>query len=45
LWSSIDDPRRTNCLQPGPRDAEETLKQLIRVIDDRELYEAIVALL
>jgi len=28
-----------------PRDAEETLKKLIRVIDDRELYEAIVALL
>ena len=25
-------------LQPGPRNAEDTLNQLIRVIDDRELY-------
>lgn len=32
-------------LQPGPRNAEETLNQLIRVIDDREVYEAIVELL
>jgi hypothetical protein len=32
-------------LQPGPRDAEETLNQLIRVIDDRELYDAIVEIL
>jgi hypothetical protein len=32
-------------LQPGPRNAEETLNQLIRVIDDRELYDAIVEIL
>jgi hypothetical protein len=32
-------------LQPGPRNAEETLNQLIRVIDDRELYHAIVEIL
>jgi hypothetical protein len=32
-------------LQPGPRNAEETLDQLIRVIDDREVHDAIVELL
>jgi hypothetical protein len=32
-------------LQPGPRNLEETLDQLIRIIDDRELYDAIVELL
>jgi hypothetical protein len=32
-------------LEPGPRNAEETLDQLIRIIDDRELYDAIVELL
>jgi hypothetical protein len=32
-------------LEPGPRNAEETLDQLIGIIDDRELYEAIVELL
>lgn len=32
-------------IQPGSRNAKETLDQLIRVVDDRELYDAIVALL
>jgi hypothetical protein len=32
-------------LEPGPRHPEETLEQLIRIIDDRELYDAIVELL
>ena len=32
-------------LEPGPRNAEETLDQLIGIIDDREFYEAIVELL
>ena len=32
-------------LEPGPRNAEETLDRLIRIIDDRELYDAIVELL
>ena len=32
-------------LEPGPRNTEETLDQLIGIIDDRELYEAIVELL
>ena len=32
-------------LEPGPRNAEETLNQLITIIDDRELYEALIELL
>jgi hypothetical protein len=32
-------------LELGPRNAEESLDQLIRIIDDRELYDAIVDLL
>jgi hypothetical protein len=32
-------------LEPGPRNAEESLDQLIRIIDDRELYDAIVEVL
>ena len=32
-------------LEPGPRNAEATLDQLIRIIDDRDLYDAIVELL
>jgi hypothetical protein len=31
-------------LELGPRNAEETLDQLIRIIDDRELYDAILEL-
>jgi hypothetical protein len=32
-------------LEPGPRNAEQTLDQLIQIIDDRELYDALVKLL
>ena len=32
-------------LEPGPRNAEETLNQLIRIIDDEELHVAVVELL
>jgi hypothetical protein len=32
-------------LQPGQRDPDETLRQLIGVIDNREVYDAIVELL
>jgi hypothetical protein len=32
-------------LEPGPRNAEETLNQLIRILDRHELCEAIVELL
>jgi hypothetical protein len=32
-------------LEPRLRNAGETLNQLIRIIDDRELYDAIVELL
>jgi hypothetical protein len=32
-------------LEPGPRDPDEALRQLIGVIDNREVYDAIVALL
>jgi hypothetical protein len=32
-------------LEPGPRNAEETLDRLIRIINDHELYDAIVELL
>jgi hypothetical protein len=32
-------------LQPGPRDAEETLDQLIRIIHDQNLHDALVQLL
>ena len=32
-------------LEPGPRNAEETLNQLIRIIDDRELHDAVIELL
>jgi len=32
-------------LEPGPRNVEETLNQLISIIDDHELYEALVELL
>jgi hypothetical protein len=32
-------------LEPGPRNAEETLDQLIRIIDDRELHDAVIELL
>jgi hypothetical protein len=32
-------------LQPGPRDPEQTLRQLISVIDNRELYDTVVGLL
>jgi hypothetical protein len=31
--------------KPGPRNAEETLDQLIRIIDDRELHDAVIELL
>ena len=31
-------------LEPGPRNAEETLDQLIRIIDDRELHDAVIEL-
>jgi hypothetical protein len=29
-------------LEPGPRNAEATLNQLIRIIDDHELFDALV---
>jgi hypothetical protein len=32
-------------LQPGPRDPDETLRQLISVIDNREVYDAVIVLL
>jgi hypothetical protein len=32
-------------LQPGARDPDETLRQLIGVIDNREVYDAVVELL
>jgi hypothetical protein len=32
-------------LQPGPRNCEETLDQLIRILDRRELCEEVVELL
>jgi hypothetical protein len=32
-------------LEPGPRNAEETVDRLIRILDDRGLYDAIVELL
>ena len=32
-------------MQPGPRDADDTLRQLISVIDNREVYDAVVQLL
>ena len=28
-------------MQPGPRDADDTLRQLISVIDNREVYDAV----
>jgi hypothetical protein len=31
--------------QPGQRDAEETLRKLISVIDNREIYDALVEVL
>ncbi len=34
-----------NYLEPGPRDAEETLNQLIQIIDNQELYDAMGELL
>jgi hypothetical protein len=33
-----------NYLQPGPRNAEETMDQLIRILDNRELHDALVQL-
>ena len=32
-------------LEPGARNAEESLDQLIRIIDDRELYDAVAEML
>ena len=32
-------------IQPGPRDAQKTLDQLIEILDNPELYGAIVQLL
>ena len=32
-------------LEPGLCNAEETLDQLIRIIDDRELHDAVIELL
>ena len=32
-------------IQPGPRDAQKTLDQLIEILDNPELYGAIVELL
>jgi hypothetical protein len=32
-------------LEPGPRNAEESLDQIIRIIDDHELYDAVVEML
>jgi hypothetical protein len=34
-----------NYLQPGPRNAEESMNEMIRVLDDRDLFDAIVELL
>jgi hypothetical protein len=34
-----------NYREPGPRDAEETLNQLIQIIDNQELYDAMGELL
>jgi hypothetical protein len=31
--------------EPGPRNCEETLDRLMRILDNRELYTALVALL
>ena len=33
-----------NYLQPGPRNPEETLIQLITILNDREVHDALVAL-
>ncbi len=33
-----------NYLQPGPRNAEQTLDQLISILDNRELHDALVQL-
>ena len=32
-------------LQPGPRNSEETVNQLINILDNHELYEAVVWML
>jgi hypothetical protein len=32
-------------LEPGPRDPDKVLRQLIGVIDNREVYDAVVELL
>jgi hypothetical protein len=32
-------------LEPGPRDADEALRHLVGIIDNREVYDAIVELL
>jgi hypothetical protein len=32
-------------LQPGPRNPEETVNQLITILDNHELYEAVVWML
>jgi hypothetical protein len=43
----FDDAHCGNCELSGamPRDAEETLNQLIQIIDNRELYDAMGELL
>ena len=45
LRLAIIDHASTSYLEPGPRNAEETLDQLIRIIDDRELHDAVIELL
>ena len=32
-------------LQPGPRNAEATVDQIIKILDRKDLYDALVALL
>jgi hypothetical protein len=34
-----------NYLQPGPRDAEESMAEIIRVLDDPDLFNAVMVLL
>ncbi len=33
-----------NYLQPGPRDAEESMAEIIRVLDDPDIFNAIMVL-
>ncbi len=42
---TIRDGSRYHPLLAGPRNAEETLDQVIRIIDDRELHDAVIELL